>query len=306
LGPSPLMAANHQPFVKQTFVYKVVKGCKLHADFYGPPDSAVRPLIFWIHGGALIMGDRGNLERDQLERYVDAGFSVISLDYRLAPETKLPQILKDVRDAYRWVRTRAPALRIDPDRIAVVGGSAGGYLALTTGYRLQPRPRAIVSFYGYGDIAGDWYSQPSPFYLQRPMVTRAEALEAIRGGFPCGDKTPPQRFRFYLYCRQQGLWPKEVAGFDPHTKPRALDPFCPIRNVHSDYPPTMFLHGDKDTDVPFEQSVDMYGELKRHGIECELIRVAGGGHGFDQGKMNDPEVSADFDRVIAFLKNHLK
>ncbi|HUZ45246.1 MAG TPA: alpha/beta hydrolase [Terriglobia bacterium] len=304
-GVTAARAANREPFVKQTFVYKTVNGCGLRADFYPAPGNAVRPLIFWIHGGALMMGHRGNLERDHLERYIRAGFSVLSIDYRLAPETKLPGILDDVQDAYHWARSMAPKLRIDPDRIAVVGHSAGGYLALASGYLFHPRPRAIVSFYGYGDIAGAWYSEPSPFYSRKAMVSRADALKAISGGVPCGGKNPPQRFLFYLYCRQQGLWPKEVTGLDPHTNPRAFDRFCPIRNVQSDYPPTMLLHGDKDTDVPFEQSVGMYDELKRHHIECEFIPVAGGGHGFDSRKMNDPEISADFDRVIAFLKRHL-
>ncbi len=306
ISPGKTVAAGHEHFIKQTFVYKTVNGCGLRADFYRPPGHAVRPLIFWIHGGALMMGHRGNLGKEHLERYIRAGFSVLSIDYRLAPETKLPGILDDVQDAYGWARSMAPKLRIDPDRIAVVGHSAGGYLALASGYLFHPRPRAIVSFYGYGDIAGAWYSEPSPYYSRKAMVSKAEALKAISGGVPCGGKSPRERYLFYLYCRQQGLWPKEVTGLDPHTSRRAFNRFCPIRNVRGDYPPTMLLHGDKDTDVPFEQSVEMYNELKRSLIECEFVPVAGGGHGFDQGKMNDPEISADFDRVIAFLKKHLE
>ena len=298
--------AASKPFVKRTYTYKVVGDCALKADVYRSPDKTIRPVIFWIHGGALINGYRGNVIEAQLERYVRAGFAVISIDYRLAPETKLPQILEDVQDAYRWVRTRGPnLLRIDPDRIAVVGPSAGGYLALTTGFKFRPRPRAIVSFYGYGDISGDWLSLPDPYYSQQPSVSRAAALEAVSGGFPCGTEPTDRREGFYLYCRQQGLWPKEILGLDPHTDVKAFDLFCPLRNVTSDYPPTMLLHGDKDTDVPFEQSVQMYNELRRHAVECELIRVAGGGHGFDYGGMKDPRIVGNFDHVIAFLKKHL-
>jgi dipeptidyl aminopeptidase/acylaminoacyl peptidase len=119
---------------------------------------------------------------------------------------------------------------------------------------------------------------------------------------------PPssRRFRFYLYCRQQGLWPKEVGGIDPHNNSTAFDPFCPIRNVTGEYPPTLLLHGDKDTDVPFEQSRQKYNVLKQHGVECEFIPVEGGGHGFDAAGTKDPQVVADFDRVIAFLRKHLE
>jgi len=99
---------------------------------------------------------------------------------------------------------------------------------------------------------------------------------------------------------------KGVGGVDPHTDSRSFDPFCPIRNVTGDYPPTLLLHGDKDTDVPFEQSRQMYNVLKQHGVECEFIPVEGGGHGFDAAGTRDPQVVAHFDRVITFLRKHLE
>jgi acetyl esterase/lipase len=87
-----LLAAG-QDVDKQTHVYKNAGGCAIRLDVIRPPGSQVRPVIFWIHGGALIMGQRGGINAVQLRRYLDAGFAVVSIDYRLAPETKLPQIL---------------------------------------------------------------------------------------------------------------------------------------------------------------------------------------------------------------------
>src|SRR2546425_3192621 len=84
--PSQTLNVN---FSKQTYTYKSVKDCKIQADVYRKSDGIVRPVIFWIHGGALIMGSRTGLHPDQLERYLKAGYTVISIDYRLAPETKL-------------------------------------------------------------------------------------------------------------------------------------------------------------------------------------------------------------------------
>ena len=111
---------------------------------------------------------------------LDAGYTIISIDYRLAPQAKLNDIIEDLVDAYRWVRIDGPKLfRIDPNRIAVVGHSAGGYLTLMAGFRLNPRPAALVSFYGYGDIAGDWYSRPDPFYSRQPAVPKEEAYQAV-------------------------------------------------------------------------------------------------------------------------------
>src|SRR5262245_15959127 len=305
LSVASLQALEAQEIVRSTYTYKTVGDLRIRADVYRKPDDIVRPAILWIHGGALIMGNRRGLPAAQAERYLNAGYTIISIDYRLAPQAKLSQILEDLEDAYRWVRGEGPKLfRIDPNRIAVIGHSAGGYLALTAGYRLNPRPTAIVSFYGYGDIAGEWYSRPDSFYNRQPPVPREEAYRAV-GTRLISDDLATNRGRFYLFTRQQGIWPVEVVGSDPDKEPRAFDPFCPLRNVTKSYPPTMLLHGDEDTDVPFEQSVLMAKEFERHGVQHEFIRMAGRGHGFD-GAMWDPMITATFDRVLTFLEKQLR
>lgn len=307
--PSKARTAEDSAYSKQTFTYKVVGDCQIQADVYRLPDHVVRPAILYIHGGALIMGNRGGINAQQVNRYIKAGYVVVSVDYRLAPETKLDGIIEDIQDAYAWVRAKGPNLfQIDPNLIAVVGGSAGGYLTLMTGFCVNPRPRALVSFYGYGDIGGPWYSRPDLFYSRQPAVLREEAYRVVGGPVISESSGRDSRFRFYLYCRQQGLWPKEVTGHDPDKEPNAFGKFCPVRNVNRDYPPTMLLHGDKDTDVPFEQSALMAKELERRGVEHEFIVVPNGGHGFDAaGKgMGDPYIARIFDRVLAFLDKHVK
>jgi acetyl esterase/lipase len=305
-------SANNSPqpanFLKRTHCYKQVGDCAIHADVYRLAETTNCPALVWVHGGALIAGNRTNLPPLQLQSYLNAGFNVISIDYRLAPETKLKFIIEDLRDAFAWVRQRGPELAgIDPKRIAVVGHSAGGYLALMSGVCVQPRPKAIVSFYGYGDVAGDWYARPDPFYSQQPAVPKDEAWAAVGHGV-ISETTAPERFRFYLYCRQNGLWPREVAGYDPGKEAKAFDPFCPVRNVTKEYPPTLLLHGDQDTDVPYAQSVLMAKTLERHGVEHELITMANRGHGFDGGRKaaEDPVITETFARVVAFLKQHVR
>ena len=122
-------------------------------------------------------------------------------------------------------------------RVVVLGGSAGGYLTLVSGYLVEPRPAALVSFWGYGDITGPWYSRPDPFYRRQPLVTEAEARAAVGSTTVAEPPAKNQRSRFYLYCRQNGLWPKEVAGHDPDAEPKAFDAFCPLRRVTAQYPP---------------------------------------------------------------------
>src|SRR5262249_50270955 len=146
------------------------------------------------------------------------GYVLVSLDYRLAPEVKLPAIAEDVEDAFRWLREQGPKLfHADPEKLVVTGGSAGGYLTLLTGARVKPRPKALVAYWGYGDVDGDWYTKPSEHYRKQPLVSRDEAYKAVGGDVLTGtDGTSGKaRGRFYLYLRQNGLWTKEVTGFDP-------------------------------------------------------------------------------------------
>src|SRR5436309_2428159 len=99
LGAGALGArADSETLHKKTYVYKSVGKCAIKADVYRPADEVLRPVALWIHGGALIMGDRGGIDRALREALLRAGYILVSIDYRLAPETKLPEILEDVQD----------------------------------------------------------------------------------------------------------------------------------------------------------------------------------------------------------------
>jgi acetyl esterase/lipase len=288
----------------RTYTFKTADKCAIKADVYGA-DEQTRPVAVWIHGGALIVGDRRSIMPGIHQMLLKAGYIVVSIDYRLAPETKLPGILDDVSDALRWVRVKGSELfHADPKRLAVLGGSAGGYLTLTTGYRVEPRPRVLVSYWGYGALVADWYTQPDDFYRKQPLVSKEEAAEVV-GTEPLSEMPPKnRRNRFYLYCRQNGLWPRQVAGLDPVKDAKAFDPFCPQRNVKTDYPPTMLIHGTKDTDVPYAESKKMAEELERKKIKHDLITVEGGGHGLPNRKPE--EIAAIHQRALDFIIEHTK
>lgn len=290
----------------ETHTYKQTPDCDIHLDIHRPDsEEQDRPAILWIHGGALINGSR-NQRPKAFSRYTALGYVVFSIDYRLAPETKLPEIIEDVHDALQWIRTRGPEIaRIDPTRVAAIGHSAGGYLTLQSGTFDQP-PSALVSFYGYGDIIGPWYSEPAPFYCTKPMVEETAARQHHDGSPVTRSEDRPGSSQFYLYCRQQGIWPNEIGGRDPATDEAFFLPYCPERNVGPDYPPTLLLHGTDDTDVPYAQSVRMAESLDTAGIDHDLITIPGGGHGFEGGPgETDPVVIAAHGRVKDFLRIHL-
>jgi acetyl esterase/lipase len=293
-----------EPAKMKTYTYKTVDKLEIQADVYGVPGEKPRPVVIWIHGGALIVGHRTGMDNRLRELAGKAGYIFVSIDYRLAPETRLPAILDDVRDACVWVHEQGPKLfNADPKRIAIAGGSAGGYLTLTSGYRVEPRPKALVAFWGYGDVIADWYSKPDDFYRRQPLVSEEEARKAVGTAPVSGAAGKNQRGRFYLYCRQQGLWPREVVGLDPAKEPKSFDPFCPLRNVKADYPPTLLIHGTKDTDVPYSESANMDKELTQKRIEHELITVKDAGHGLAGAKPE--QLTKVYETVSEFLKKHL-
>jgi acetyl esterase/lipase len=295
-----------KPAVK-TYTYKKVGDLEIKAEVHRADDDTTRPVLVWIHGGALIMGHRSGIDGRIKQKALDAGFAIVSIDYRLAPETRLSELIQDVEDSFTWVREQGPKLlNVDPKRLAVAGGSAGGYLTLVTGFRVQPRPRALVSFYGYGDLVGPWYSTPSPHPRhQQPKLTEAEARAHVSGP-PISDSRDRKGNggAFYQFCRQHGFWPKEVSGWDPHTETAKFIPYMPARNVTSEYPPTLLIHGTKDTDVPYEQSEIMAAAFKQHGVTHELITIPDAEHGFLGG---DPAKIEDaYQTAIEFIQKHTR
>jgi acetyl esterase/lipase len=290
---------------RHTFVYKLVDDCEIKADVFGIEPRSRKPAVIWIHGGGLIFGTRASPRPGLVAALAAAGAVVVSIDHRLAPETKLPDIVDDIRDAWHWVRARgSESLGIDPSRVAIAGSSAGGYLSLMSGYALQPRPRALVSFFGFGDITLDWEAKPSAHYRQFPLVTPEAAWRNVGQTAIAEPPADRDRSEFYLYCRQQGRWLEHVVGRDPEREPRWFDAYCPVRNLTEDFPPTLLIHGTEDTDVPADESKNMAAALARANVTHELLLLDGVGHGF--GGATPDQVAAAERRVADFLMARLR
>jgi len=286
------------PEVK-TFTYKTAGGCDIKLDAYGSDPEVKKPVIVHIHGGALIIGSR---KSPPMWVNPQGDHVLISIDYRLAPETKLPAIIEDVQDAFRWVHQKGPQLlNIDPRNLVAVGESAGGYLTLMTGFCVNPRPRVLIANAGYGTLDSPWYTRPSEHYRQQPLVSQEEAYATV--GTVCVSEGPGTRGRFYLYCRQNGIWPQQVTGHNPDTEPRWFDRYCPARNVSAKYPPTVLIHGTADTDVPYEESVGMDKALTKFNVPHKFITVPGGQHVL--GGVSDADKARIYAETLEFVKEHV-
>jgi acetyl esterase/lipase len=291
--------------LKRTFVYKTVGTTQIHADFYQANDYASSPAIIWIHGGALMFGSRADIPLEQLKLYLKAGYSVLSIDYRLAPETKLPEIIKDVTDGIEWTRnTGHDLLKIDTAHIFVVGQSGGAYLALMTGYLMPKPPKGIISFYGYGTILEDWYNKPDSFACTKTPVTKESANKLI-GDSTITEAPVRDRLDLYIYSRQKGIWPQLVTGHDPKKEAKWFNKYSPVKNIHSNYPPVLLIHGDKDLDVPFIESLFLDKKLTEKKVRHRFIRMKNYGHLFDifEGGLSNPDVNKTFTDVIMFLNS---
>jgi len=284
---------------KCTHVYKQSNLYALNLDTYLPENPVKNlPVVIYIHGGALIFGSRKDVNENELNAILGEKIAYISIDYRLAPETKLMDIKSDVEDAIRWVREEGSKLYgFDANRVAVLGKSAGGYLSLLSG-TFQNKPNAIISFYGYGDILGDWYSRPSSYYTQSPHVSQEEAAKCVTSDI-LTQADYPERWPLYLHARQTGSWASLVSGYEPHTVYTKLTPYCPILNIDAEYPPTFLLHGAADTDVPVEQSKDMYSALINMNVKAQIYIQPNGDHVFDRFWENKSE---EFGCILSFLK----
>lgn len=304
----PDAPASPQP--RDTQVYRQVDGQALALDVIGASPQATpgerRPGLLWIHGGGLIFGWRKTSPRPAfLQRLLDAGVVVASIDHRLAPETRLPAIVDDVLHAWRWLRDEGPGrFGVDPGRLLIAGASAGAYLSLLAATRVQPRPRAVASFWGYGDILAPWETEPSEHYRQAALVSRDEALAALSAPPVQDPAIGVDRSVFYLYCRQQGLWVPEVTGLEPRRDAAALQPWCPLHHIAAGFPPTVLLHGQDDTDVPHDQSVQLARALAQAGVPHRFVSLPGVGHGFAGARVEDALAAEG--EVVDFLLRQLE
>ena len=289
----------------ETHIFKKIDGHEIAVDIYRVEGERLQPAVLFIHGGGLITGGRKAILPSHVEAFHNGGFHFVSINYRLAPETKLPEIVRDVEDAWTWLQQKAASFGIDRERIAILGHSAGAYLALIGGYKLHPRPAALVSIAGYGRLG---YSASTNLTALK-KADEGDARQAVGGGTisESGPNDSMQwylgRGLFYLFCRQQGSWLREISGHDA-SDADWLKEYEPLRNVSADYPPTMLLHGEPDTDVLIEESELMQQALIRHGVAQEFVRNSKWGHAFLY-MPNDASVGEAFRQIVGFLKQYV-
>ena len=251
-------------------VYGHKDGMALTFDVLKPKANANgAAVIFMVSGGWVSAFSPPQQSAVRFQALLDKGFTVITLRHGSSPKYVIPEIVADVRRAVRFIRHNAKQWGIDPNRLGVFGGSAGGHLSLVIGTASDDGdPKATEEFMRASDRVASVVAYFPPVDL-RPLA------RGIRTA-PLAEGERPERF--------------PALNFE---KEKAPD-YSPIVHVSPDDPPTLLIHGDKDQLVPVSNSKIIYEAFQQNKVKTELIIIPGAGHGFqgeDAKKANAAMVS---------------
>lgn len=245
----PVLAQDHRDLVYATYGSRA-----MHLDLYLPKNGdGPFPAVVYIHGGGWRGGNKAAFQR-QAAHMADQGFVGACIEYRLSGEAKFPAALYDSKAAVRWMRANAGKYRIDPKRIGAAGGSAGGHLAAMLG-----TTGGLKEFEGDGGHPGFSSSV-------KAVAAFNPALDFVSFGAQTGSNASNAVAAFLgaAYSEKPDLWAKAA----------------PLTHAGKGSAAFLFLHGTKDTTVPYQQSVDMLKKLKAVGADAEIFTADDAQHGF--------------------------
>ena len=259
--------------VHRDLLYKETPEKDLKLDLYHAASATGKlPLLVFIHGGSWKSGNKDDYRR-YLVDYALKGFATATLSYRFSQEAPFPAAFHDVVCGLKWLKANANAYPVDTSRIALIGGSAGGHLAMMVAYHARDSAyqgecpvqadagiRAVVNLYGPADLTTD-------FAINHPSVIRFVGEE----------------------------YSKDTHG--------AYVAVSPLTYISSDDPPTLTFHGTIDDVVPVAQADTLHQALLRSGVSSIYHRLKGWPHTMDLGLYVNQYCQFHMD---AFFEQHLQ
>ena len=246
--------------------YGKAGGEKLLLDAHVPAGDGTFPVVLIVHGGGWMTGDR---EKDIVPVFAPfaTNFTWFTISYRLAPTNRWPACYADVQTAIRWVKAHAAEFKGDPERIALLGYSAGGHLVTLAGTRAEAdtRVQAVAAFAPPTDLVAD-------------NERRGGLSISMRNLFNCDSTNLTDRVRAIL---------KENS---------------PLTYVQPGLPPFLIIQGSADKTVPAGQSLAFQAKLQAAGVDCDLIMIPQGQHRISDWVKFDPAWQR---KLIAWLNEKL-
>lgn len=249
-------------------VYRQVDGVELRLDAAFPDSTGPHPLILCLHGGGWNMGSRQSFHKFMRE-FVTKGYATVSMQYRLSTQAKFPAQIEDIQAALDFVRQNAGRFHADPQRLVLMGGSAGAHLALIAGLAGKVGEhtiRAIIDLSGPTDLR-DWrMSEGADQALRKTTGKSSDDLIALL------------------------LGTSERSG-------ALVENASPVTKVQPKSPPVLVIHWKEDQAVHRGQAERLVEELAKAKVSHEVIWLEGRGHAF-----NGPGVDTVVPSSVQFLK----
>jgi acetyl esterase/lipase len=272
--------AQAQTEIVPDVVYGHKDGLAMTFDVIKPKANANgAAVIFMVSGGWVSNYNPPQQTATRFKDLLDKGFTLIAVRHGSSPRYLIPEIVSDVRRAVRFIRHNAKQWGVDPNRLGVFGGSAGGHLALVLG------------------TASDNGDQNA----KEEFMKESDRVASVVAYFPPVDLRPLAR----------GLNPQRTGGALDRfpalnfEKEKAPD-YSPIVHVSSDDPPTLLIHGDKDNLVPVNNSKVIHEAFQKNNVKTQLIIIEGAEHGFrgEDAKRAGAAMASWFEQTL--LKGDLK
>lgn len=262
-------------WVQQDVVYATANNTPLKLDVWYPRDnSKSTPTLVYIHGGGWIFGTKEGAIFQALP-YLEKGWRVVNVEYRMASNSLAPAAVEDTRCALRWVFRNAKQYNFDTSKIVLTGHSAGGHLSLITGMLPDKTPldNNCYADEKYGDVK-----------------MKVAAIVNWYGVTDVNDIIKGENLKNY-----GAMWMGSMKNAD-----EIAESVSPLTYVRAGLPPIISIHGDKDDVVPYSHATRLHAELDKLKVPNKLITIKNGGHGMFQ--LNEYKTS--FDEIWKFLKEN--
>jgi acetyl esterase/lipase len=271
-------------------IYGRKYGLAMTMDIFTPKEKANgKGVIFCVSGG-WVSGKPGQNVGPFVNPFTSRGYVVFAVVHGSQPKFTIPEVLEDMHRAVRFIRYNAKEYNVDPDKLGIAGGSAGGHLSLMQG--CAPKP-------GNPDAKDPVERESSKvaavacFFPPTDFLNYGEPGHVALGGGTLSAFRPP----FDFWEREKGT-NKLVVIADEERRKEIGKTISPITHVTKDSVPTLIVHGDADKLVPIQQAELIIAKFKECGVPCELVVVKGGGHGGGPFNKHGETLADWFDKYL--------
>jgi acetyl esterase/lipase len=274
---------------KSDVIYGRKFGLAMTMDVFTPKENANgRGIIFCVSGGWFSAKEAINL--GFIQPLVNRGYTVFAVVHGSQPKFTIPEVLEDMHRSVRFIKFHAKEYGVDPDKLGITGGSAGGHLSLMQGNAFKPgNPKSPDPV----ERESSRVAAVACFFPPTDFLNYGEKGNIALGGGTLKNFRPP-----FDFTERDKETNKLVVIADEERRQEIGKRISPISHVTKESAPALIMHGDADKLVPIQQAELIIAKYREVGVPCELVVKKGGNHGW-AGMDKDIALFADwFDKYL--------